>query len=331
MPSSSSNSSPSQPTPPKSRQFQFQDKVVVITGGASGIGKALAAVFLRNGARVALVDIRGSHQAADELQKYPCTTTTTTTTTTATKSPPPLAFSCDVADATQVRNMIRQVKNKWGRIDIYCSNAGIIYPPTATTTTTTTSVPSDHVAKYSDSQWTKILQVNVQSHVIAARELISDWEEGKGDGIFVVTASAAGLLTQIGDASYGVSKAAAVSFAEHLAISHPTIQVHCLCPQAVDTPFVDVVIGGGGKSGQQNSAMTDGMVSPEYVAECTLQAIIRQRSAFWIFPHPRVPEYYRRKVTDHARWLKGMQRLRNRLQLSSSSSPASIKSPRSKL
>jgi short-subunit dehydrogenase len=113
-------------------------------------------------------------------------------------------------------------------------------------------------------------------------------------------------LTQIGDASYGVSKAAAISFAEHMAITHPTIQVHCLCPQAVDTPFVDPT------KVTLNSAMSDGLVSAEHVAQCTVKAI--EEGNFWVFPHSRVPDYVRRKATDHARWLKGMQRLRKRLQ-----------------
>lgn len=191
--------------------------------------------------------------------------------------------------------MIQQVKRQWKRIDIYCSNAGIIFP-----LSTTDALDNDAVTRHSDDQWTHILKVHVQSHVIALRELLPDWE----DGIFVITASAAGLLTQIGDASYGVSKAAAISLAEHIAISHPTIQVHCLCPQAVDTPLVHL-------GPPQNSAMTDGVVTPEVVAECTLQAI--RQGSFWIFPHPTVPEYYRRKTSDHSRWIKGMQRLRQRL------------------
>lgn len=267
---------------------QFRGKVVVITGAASGIGKALATAFARNEARVALVDVRVCDDVVDDhVQRNP--------------SSKPLIFTCDVTEVAQVRHMIQQVKRQWGQIDFYCSNAGIIFP-IAPDTETMDSHAS--VASHSDVQWNKILQVNVLSHVIAARELIADWEQGKGDGVFVVTASAAGLLTQIGDASYGVSKAAAISFAEHMTIAHPSIQVHCLCPQAVDTPFVN-------SKTTQNSAMTDGLVSPEWVAECTLQAIVK--GTFWVFPHPKVTEYYRRKATDHARWIKGMQRWRQQL------------------
>jgi len=269
----------------------FEGKVVVITGGASGIGKALAIEFFNCGAKVALLDLQecsgflpgeersGSSQHRRRRYQY-------------------LTLPCDVTHPKQVEDAISFIKKSWGKIDIYCSNAGIMFTPNP-------QERSNEVTRYSNTQWEKIFRVNVLSHLIASRILIPDWEVGKGDGIFVMTASAAGLLTQIGDASYGVSKAAAVSFAEHMAITHPTIQVHCLCPQAVDTPLVDPATMG------QNSAMRDGMVSAEYVAKNTLQAI-KQRD-FWIFPHPQVSEYVKRKATDHARWLKGMQRLRQHL------------------
>lgn len=268
----------------------------MITGGASGIGKALAIAFATDGARVALVDIQNCDDMTRKLDPSWVRTGVDMTSPHPSSTSNLLSFTCDVTNPRQVRAMIEQVKRQWQRIDIYCSNAGMIFPsPSADT------LVNDDVARHSDDQWTQILKVNVQSHVIAVRELLPGWERGQGDGTFVITASAAGLLTQIGDASYGVSKAAAISLAEHMAISHPTIQVHCICPQAVDTPFIR-----GGPP--HNSAMTDGIVTPELVAECTLMAILV--GSFWIFPHPIVPEYYHRKTTDHSRWIKGMQRLR---------------------
>jgi NAD(P)-dependent dehydrogenase (short-subunit alcohol dehydrogenase family) len=260
----------------------FEGKVAVVTGGASGIGKALAKEFSRQGAFVAVLDFGDCGAATAEL------------------SGPlhrMLSLQCDVTNEEQVKHAIRTIKQSWGRIDIYCSNAGIMFPPH--------TLETPEISRHSSDQWELIFRANVQSHVTAARELISDWELGNGDGIFVVTASAAGLLTQIGNTSYGVSKAAAVSFAEHMAIAHPTIQVHCLCPQAVDTPFVNPA------KVAQSSAMMDGMVSAEFVAACTLQAI--EKGDFWVFPHPQVSEYLQRKATDHPRWLKGMQKLRKRL------------------
>jgi NAD(P)-dependent dehydrogenase (short-subunit alcohol dehydrogenase family) len=207
-----------------------------------------------------------------------------------------LAFDCDVTDEKKLAKVIDFIKRQHKKIDIYCSNAGIVFPP---------NYHNDKVTKHSPQEWNKILQVNLLSHLAALRLLLPDWELGKGDGIFCMTASVAGLLTMVGDASYGVTKAAAVSLAEHLAISHGNVvQVHCLCPQAVDTPFVT------GNDGI-NAAMTDGVVSPEYVADCTTKAI--HKKEFFIFPHPEVETYFARKAKDHARWLKGMQRLRNRM------------------
>ena len=278
----------------------FRNKIVVVTGGGSGIGKALCEAFARAGATVVVVDVRSTCQdVARSLPRRPLSS----------YHHHHCGRVCNVADPTQVQHMIRTVKNQYGRIDIYCSNAGIIFPPPATNTSTTTPLPllmDDSVGRLSDQQWKTIMDVNVLSHVIAIRELVPDWQEGKGDGHFVITASAAGVLTQIGDASYGVSKAAAVSLAEHLAIAHSDcLSVHCLCPQAVQTPFIQEF------DTASNAAMTDGIVTPHHVAECTLAAL--NHGDFWIFPHPRVKEYMKRKVMDHARWLKGMQSLRKKL------------------
>lgn len=299
------------------RQSSFHDKVVVVTGGASGIGKAMAMAFARNGARVALVDIQNCERTAKELVRelVPTGVDATRCNPSGTCTSHLLSFTSDVTNPIQVRAIIQQIKLQWHRVDVYCSNAGIIFPGTDV-------MDKNDVTRHSDDQWTQILKVHVQSHVIALRELLPDWEHGQGDGIFVMTASAAGLLTQIGDASYGVSKAAAISLAEHIAISHPKIKVHCLCPQAVDTPLVHA-------GPPENSAMTDGMVTPELVAECTLQAI--SNGSFWIFPHPAVPEYYRRKTTDHGRWIKGMQRLRLRLIQNSQGANVAAYHPPSKL
>ena len=266
-----------------SRQTSFQNKVVVVTGGGSGIGKALAVAFAAEGARVAVVDIRGHDAVARQLS--PSAT---------------MAIACDVSNAAQVKAMIQKVRTTWGKIDIYCSNAGILIPPLAPHLD-----QSDHVSKLSDEQWDRVYRINVQSHVIAARELITENNLWDG-GIFVVTASAGGLLAMIEDTCYGVSKAAAVSFAEHMAITHPQVQVHCLCPQSVDTPIIP-------KEARENptAAMVDGLLSPEFVAKCTLEAITLKQ--FWIFPHKNVPKYVLQKVMDHDRWLHGMRRLRQRL------------------
>lgn len=270
----------------------YQNKVVVVTGGGSGIGKALCHAFAEAGANVVVADLKGAQAVKDTLA-YPTTVRHA-------------VYNVDVTDPTAVSQMITKIKQRYGKIDIYCSNAGIMIP---STNNNKPLLLDDSCTKHSIEDWNKIFQVNVLSHLTALRELLPDWKRGTGDGHFCVTASAAGLLTMVGDASYGVSKAAALSFCEHVAISHQHeedgVKVHCLCPQAVDTPLVAT------NTKDQNAAMTDGVMSPEAVAEATLKGI--QKGDFFIFPHPEVPKYALRKAQDHTRWLKGMQRLRNKL------------------
>ena len=271
----------------------FVNKVVVVTGGGSGIGKALCCAFAQVGACVVVVDLRRAESVRQTL------------TTDFHQRQRHMDTKCDVTNPHDVANLIRSIKQRYGRIDIFCSNAGImIHHKTPPPATGGGGVVDDSCIKHSNAEWHKVFQVNVYSHVTALRELLPDWERGIGDGHFCVTASAAALLTMVGDASYGVSKAAALSWCEHVAISHPSVKVHCVCPQAVDTPLVAV-------SKEQNAAMTDGLLTPETVAKSTLQGI--QKGDFFIFPHRQVPKYALRKAQDHARWLKGMQRLRNKL------------------
>jgi NAD(P)-dependent dehydrogenase (short-subunit alcohol dehydrogenase family) len=283
------------------QKMRFQNKVVVVTGGGSGIGAALARAFDQEGAIVAVSDLKGADQVAQSLQNPKSRR----------------GYQVDVTNAKQVQDMIQSIMKEQGRIDIYCSNAGIIYPAQQQQRSQS-SEEFGVVSRHSDAQWNRILQVNLQSHVIAVRELLPYWsnQQQLREKHFLITASAAGLLTQIGDASYGVSKAAAIAFAEHMAIAHGgedhdgnNIHVHCLCPQAVDTPFGDNIVQ---QSRLANSALSDGIVTPEFVADCCLTTLA-ETNDFFIFPHPRVQEYCKRKVLEHERWLKGMRKMKRRL------------------
>ena len=322
--------------------MSFRDLVVVVSGGSSGIGAALVDAFINEGAIVAIADLHtnpkieyGHKETSTHRRLY--------------------SFCVDVTNSIQVRNMISSLMNMYGRIDVYCSNAGILYQPPSTK-------DGGSVTQHTDDQWNRIFQVNALSHVIALRELLPYWNRintNHDDGshkrpIFLINASAAGLLTQIGNASYGVSKAAAVSVAEHIAIEHENIQVYCLCPQAVDTPMVRTAITNSENQQEQltskernlrqttprqkallNSAMTDGVMKPWQVAQCTLQALSSSSTSsstiptsIFIFPHSKVPLYFERKACDHARWINGMQKLKRRLD---SSSTTSSSPPQSKL
>src|SRR3954452_11638631 len=192
-----------------------------------------------------------------------------------------LGVACDVSDHVQVAELIDRAREHAGGIDVFCANAGI-----------GTGLGEDAP----DEAWDAIIGVNVMAHVYAARQLVPYWLE-HGEGYFVSTASAAGLLSQIGDAPYAVTKAAAVAFAEWLAITYGDrgIRVSCLCPMGVNTPLL---LGGLDMEGEEGAgarvvAAAGELLEPEQVAGDVVEAIREER--FFVLPHPEVGEFMRRK------------------------------------
>jgi len=245
---------------------------VVVTGGAGGIGAALARRFAAEGARgvvVADVQAEALRSVADEVGA--------------------LAVECDVTDAAHVGALVDRAEAEYGPIDLFCSNAGIVEPGGA---------------DVRDAAWRRSIDVNVMAHVYAARALVPRMLE-RGGGYLLQTASAAGLLTQIGSAPYSVTKHAALAFAEWLAITYGErgLKVSVLAPQAVRTAMTAGVVDGG-------VAGVDGMLEPEVVADAVVRGLASE--AFLILPHPQVLEYFRRKASDYERWIRGMQRLQAR-------------------
>ena len=255
--------------------MKIKDKVAVVTGGASGIGAALCRRFAEEGARaVAVVDCNedGAKVVAEEIGG--------------------VAITADVTVEADVINVVNETENRFGQIDLFCSNAGI------------TSMDGPTAASAPNEVWEASWGVNLMAHVYAARAVLPKMIE-RVEGYLLNTSSAAGLLSQIGSAPYSVTKHASVAFAECLAISHGNdgIKVSVLCPQAVRTPML-----GGFEDG--NVAGVDGVLEPSEVAECVVEALDEER--FLILPHPKVLTYMQRKASDYDRWLGGMRRLRAR-------------------
>jgi NAD(P)-dependent dehydrogenase (short-subunit alcohol dehydrogenase family) len=247
--------------------MEVRDRIVVVTGGAGGIGRAMAERFHREGAArvvVADLDAEGAAAVAAGINGW--------------------SMGVDVSDETQIIRLIEETERQFGPIALFCSNAGI---------------GIGRGLDEPDAVWEQIWRVNTLSHVYAARNLVPRMK-ARGGGYLLNTASAAGLLSQIGSVTYAVTKHAAVALAEWIAITHGRdgIRVSVLCPQAVRTAMT---AGGPGVAG------VDGMIEPEAVAECVVEGLRDER--FLILPHPTVAEYIKRKANDYDRWLRGMQRL----------------------
>jgi NAD(P)-dependent dehydrogenase (short-subunit alcohol dehydrogenase family) len=245
---------------------------VVVTGGGNGIGAALARRFTDEGARgvvIADVDERGLDAVATETGAH--------------------RVRCDVTKPHEIAALIDEAERVHGPIDLFCSNAGVVVPG---------GVETD------DDVWQTVMDINVMAHVWATRILVPRMIE-RGGGYLLHTASAAGLLTQIGSITYSVSKHSVVALAEWLAITYGEqgIKVSVLCPQAVRTNMTAGTDNGG-------VAGVDGMIEPEDVAAAVVDGLAAER--FLILPHPEVLEYFRRKGSDYDRWLGGMRRLQGR-------------------
>ncbi len=255
--------------------MKVRDKHVVVTGGANGIGKELCRRFHEEGARAIVVADMEMERAAEVAA-----------------SVGGLAVATDVSIEADVEQLVQMASMVNGPIDLFCSNAGIFIEGGVETP---------------DKDWTRIMGINLMAHVYSARAVLPGMIE-RGEGYLLTTASAAGLLSQIGSASYAVTKHAAIAFAEWIAITHGDqgIKVSCLCPQGVRTRMLL------GEDGEKDSFLKDGSVSVEEVADAVIAGLEAER--FLILPHPEVLEYFQRKAGGYDRWLRGMRRLQERVQ-----------------
>jgi NAD(P)-dependent dehydrogenase (short-subunit alcohol dehydrogenase family) len=253
--------------------MQIASKVVVVTGGGNGIGRALCRRFKTEGAKaivVADMNAAAATQVADEIDG--------------------IAITADVSREAEVIALVQQTIARHGAIDLFCSNAGI-------------AVSGDEHTP--DAEWARCWDVNVMAHVYAARALIPHML-ARGKGYLLQTVSAAGLLTHPQSATYAVTKHASLAFAEWLSMTYGDrgIMVSALCPQGVRTDMLRRAEA----EGTRRSFLLDSALEPEQVADDVVKGIEAER--FLILPHPEVAEFVRRRAGDHDRWLRGMRRLR---------------------
>lgn len=254
---------------------RLRDQGAVVTGAGHGIGRALATRLVAEGARVVVNDLDADacHRVADELG--------------ATAAPG------DCAGEAGVQQLLATATEALGRVDVFCANAGI----------------DDGFGglQTGDEAWARMLETNVMSHVRAARALVPGWLADGGGGRFVVTASAAGLLTMIGSAPYSVTKHGAVAFAEWLSVTYGArgVVVQAICPQGVRTRMLE-------QAGPLQALLSrDAALTPEQVADAWVESLVDDR--FLVLPHPEVADYYRARAADTDAWLAGMRRLQSKV------------------
>lgn len=249
------------------------DRVVIVTGGGNGIGRALCRRMAVDSPRAIIVadrDASAAERTATEIRGE--------------------AFACDVSQESDIEQLVGFARRRFGRIDMFCSNAGITVKGGA---------------EVSNEDWQRIWEVNLMSHVYAARHVVPIMLK-QGEGCLLQTISAAALITEVGSAPYSVTKRAALAFAEWLAVQYGRegLQVACLCPMGVETDMLDM-------EDPVHQFLHAGSVSADDVAEDVIVGLGDER--FLILPHPEVAEFFQMKAADYSRWLRGMQRLNQKL------------------
>src|SRR3954447_13465952 len=258
--------------------MELEGKVAVVTGGAGGIGRALAWKFVEEGAKgVVVADLeRASPGAvAEELGDRAA------------------AFTGDISEQATVEALVAFAEETFGPVDLFCANAGVAIGA---------------MLEDDEAVWDTAFGVNIRSHIYAAKALVPGWVE-RGSGYFLTTASAAGIVSQIGSAPYAVTKHAAVAFAEWLSITYGDagIGVSCLAPMGVNTNMLNAGAGDDGVTAGDVVRAAGMVVEPEQVADDVVAALRDGR--FLVLPHPEVLTYLQRKASDYDRWLAGMRRL----------------------
>jgi NAD(P)-dependent dehydrogenase (short-subunit alcohol dehydrogenase family) len=260
--------------------MELRGKVVVITGGADGIGAAMARRFAADGACgvvVADLDEAKARQVADQVER---------------SGSLGLAIRCDVGDEEQTRTLVGSCLERFGQVDLFCSNAGVAF---------------GKGMEAANGDWDRAWRVNLMAHVFAARAVLPSML-ARGAGYLLHTCSAAGLLTNPGDAPYTVSKHAAVAFAEWLAITYGDggVRISVLCPQGVRTNMLLSGLQEGSAAARAVVAAGE-LLEPEQVADAVVEGLAAER--FLILPHPEVATHLQRKAADPDRWLAGVRRM----------------------